>query len=72
MSISTPITELLKIKHPVLLAGMNVAAGPNLAAAVTNAGGLGTIGGVGSYTFWFSCINMQAIAPKCSKNKYRR
>jgi NAD(P)H-dependent flavin oxidoreductase YrpB (nitropropane dioxygenase family) len=37
------------IKHPVILAGMNVAAGPELAAAVTNVGGLGVIGGV-SYT----------------------
>ncbi|KAE9403493.1 2-nitropropane dioxygenase [Gymnopus androsaceus JB14] len=45
--ISTPITELFGIKHPVLLAGMNVAAGPELAAAVTNAGGLGVIGGFG-------------------------
>jgi len=45
--IQTPITELFGIKHPVLLAGMNVAAGPELAAAVTNAGGLGVIGGVG-------------------------
>ncbi|KAG8895444.1 hypothetical protein FRB99_000601, partial [Tulasnella sp. 403] len=45
--ISTPITELFKIQHPILLAGMNVAAGPELAAAVTNAGGLGVIGGVG-------------------------
>jgi NAD(P)H-dependent flavin oxidoreductase YrpB (nitropropane dioxygenase family) len=35
------------IKHPVLLAGMNVAAGPKLAAAVSNAGGLGVIGGLG-------------------------
>merc|ERR1712169_98925 len=43
----TTVTDLLKIKHPVLLAGMNVAAGPKLAAAVTNAGGLGVIGGVG-------------------------
>lgn len=42
----TTATDLLKIKHPVLLAGMNVAAGPKLAAAVTNAGGLGVIGGV--------------------------
>ena len=41
------MTDLLKIQHPVLLAGMNVAAGPRLAAAVTNAGGLGVIGGVG-------------------------
>ncbi|KAF7308379.1 NMO domain-containing protein [Mycena chlorophos] len=45
--ISTPITELFGIKHPVLLAGMNVAAGPELAAAVSNAGGLGVIGGLG-------------------------
>ncbi|OCH85785.1 2-nitropropane dioxygenase [Obba rivulosa] len=45
--LTTPITELFKIKHPILLAGMNVAAGPELAAAVTNAGGLGVIGGVG-------------------------
>ena len=31
----TPLTELLGIKHPVMLAGMNVAAGPELAAAGT-------------------------------------
>lgn len=43
----TPVTDLLKINHPVLLAGMNVAAGPKLAAAVTNAGGLGVLGGIG-------------------------
>jgi len=43
----TTCTDLLKIKHPVFLAGMNVAAGPKLAAAVTNAGGLGVIGGMG-------------------------
>ena len=40
-------TDLLKIIHPIMLAGMNVAAGPKLAAAVTNAGGIGVIGGVG-------------------------
>lgn len=47
MALSTPITQLFGIKHPVLLAGMAGAAGPELAAAVTNAGGLGSIGGVG-------------------------
>jgi NAD(P)H-dependent flavin oxidoreductase YrpB (nitropropane dioxygenase family) len=47
MTVSTPITQMFGIQHPVLLAGMNVAAGPELAAAVTNAGGLGVIGGVG-------------------------
>ncbi|KAH7890889.1 2-nitropropane dioxygenase [Phlebopus sp. FC_14] len=46
-TITTPVTELFGIKHPILLAGMNVAAGPELAAAVTNAGGLGVIGGHG-------------------------
>lgn len=45
--IRTVTTDLLKINHPVMLAGMNVAAGPKLAAAVTNAGGIGVIGGVG-------------------------
>ena len=45
--IRTTLTDQLKINHPILLAGMNVAAGPKLAAAVTNAGGLGVIGGVG-------------------------
>lgn len=45
--IRTVTTDLLGIKHPVMLAGMNVAAGPKLAAAVTNAGGIGVIGGVG-------------------------
>mmetsp|Transcript_33808 Transcript_33808/g.49687 ORF Transcript_33808/g.49687 Transcript_33808/m.49687 type:complete len:357 (-) Transcript_33808:151-1221(-) len=46
-TITTPLTKFLGITHPVLLAGMNVAAGPELAAAVSNAGGLGVIGGVG-------------------------
>jgi len=46
-TIVTPLTKLFKIKYPILLAGMNVAAGPELAAAVTNAGGMGVIGGVG-------------------------
>ena len=45
--IKTTVTDLLNIQHPILLAGMNVAAGPKLAAAVSNAGGLGVIGGVG-------------------------
>jgi len=46
-SFQTPLTKLLGMKHPIMLAGMNVAAGPELAAAVTNAGGLGVIGGLG-------------------------
>lgn len=45
--ITTPITELLGIKHPILLAGMGHTAGPDLVAAVSNAGGLGVLGGLG-------------------------
>eukprot|EP00927_Polykrikos_kofoidii_P074850 TRINITY_DN7089_c0_g1_i1.p1 TRINITY_DN7089_c0_g1~~TRINITY_DN7089_c0_g1_i1.p1 ORF type:complete len:418 (+),score=59.38 TRINITY_DN7089_c0_g1_i1:106-1254(+) len=44
--IRTPVTDLLGISHPVILAGMNKAASADLAAAVSNAGGLGVVGGV--------------------------
>ncbi|OLL25484.1 putative nitronate monooxygenase [Neolecta irregularis DAH-3] len=47
MSITTPLTKIFGIKHPVILAGMNVVSHPTLAAAVSNAGGLGVIGGHG-------------------------
>jgi NAD(P)H-dependent flavin oxidoreductase YrpB (nitropropane dioxygenase family) len=47
MSITTPITQLLNIRHPILLAGMGQTSGAPLAASVSNAGGLGVIGGVG-------------------------
>ena len=47
--ITTPVTQLLGIQHPVLLAGMGHTAGPDLVAAVSNAGGLGVLGGY-SYT----------------------
>lgn len=45
MALRTPLTELLGITHPVLLAPMGGVAGGRLAAAVTAAGGLGIIGG---------------------------
>ena len=48
-TITTPITELLGTRHPIILAGMNVASGPALAAAVSNAGGCGVVGGM-NYT----------------------
>jgi NAD(P)H-dependent flavin oxidoreductase YrpB (nitropropane dioxygenase family) len=43
--LTTPLTTLLNIKHPIMLAGMDQVAGPKLAAAVCNAGGFGTLGG---------------------------
>eukprot|EP00660_Eupelagonema_oceanica_P005402 gene5402-12372_t len=44
--IKTEVTEMLRIQHPILLAGMFGVAHHDLAAAVSNAGGLGTIGGL--------------------------
>ncbi|KAI4120183.1 MAG: hypothetical protein LQ345_000139 [Seirophora villosa] len=46
-TLSTPLTSLLNITHPVLLAGMAHTSTAALASAVTAAGGLGTIGGLG-------------------------
>lgn len=46
-SIQSEVTKLLRIQHPVLLAGMGNVATGKLVAAVSNAGGLGVLGGVG-------------------------
>ena len=46
-SLSTPLSTLLGIRYPILLAGMARTSGGPLAAAVSNAGGLGVIGGLG-------------------------
>src|ERR1700761_9516601 len=45
MAITTSITRMFGIEHPILLAPMGSVAGGALAAAVTRAGGLGVIGG---------------------------
>jgi nitronate monooxygenase len=45
MSISTRLTELLGVKHPILLAPMDIVSDGRLAAAVSRAGGFGIIGG---------------------------
>ena len=45
MAISTRLTGLLGIKHPILLAPMDLVAGGKLAATVSRAGGFGIIGG---------------------------
>ncbi|EXJ68020.1 oxidoreductase [Cladophialophora psammophila CBS 110553] len=44
--IKTPLTDLLGVKHPIILAGMARASSGSLAAAVSNAGGFGVIGGL--------------------------
>ncbi len=43
--IRTPMTELLGIEHPIILAGMGNISLAEIVAAVSNAGGLGVLGG---------------------------
>jgi Nitronate monooxygenase len=45
MSITTPVTQLLGINHPILLAPMDLVADGRLVAAVDAAGGFGILGG---------------------------
>jgi NAD(P)H-dependent flavin oxidoreductase YrpB (nitropropane dioxygenase family) len=45
-TLDTPLTRLLGIETPIILAGMNGVSHSKLAAAVTNGGGLGVIGGL--------------------------
>ena len=45
MRLKTRLTKKLGVKHPILLAPMNVMAGGKLAAAVSDAGELELIGG---------------------------
>ncbi|MBJ7404396.1 MAG: nitronate monooxygenase, partial [Bradyrhizobium sp.] len=45
MSIATPLTTLLGIAHPILLAPMDIIAGSRLVMAVSRAGGFGILGG---------------------------
>lgn len=46
-TLETPLSKLLGIQYPIILAGMARTSGGPLAAAVSNAGGLGVIGGLG-------------------------
>ncbi|KAF6235714.1 hypothetical protein HO173_005909 [Letharia columbiana] len=46
-TLTTPLTTLLSITHPILLAGMAHTSTAPLASAVSNSGGLGVIGGLG-------------------------
>jgi nitronate monooxygenase len=45
MPIATPLTQLLGIRHPILLAPMDTIAGSKLVRAVSEAGGFGILGG---------------------------
>jgi nitronate monooxygenase len=45
MPITTALTRLLKIEHPILLAPMDIVSGARLVTAVSEAGGFGILGG---------------------------
>src|SRR3954454_23387153 len=45
MPISTRLTALLGVQHPILLAPMDIVSDGRLAAAVSRAGGFGILGG---------------------------
>ncbi len=52
MALSTTLTQLLGIRHPIVLAPMGGSAGGALAAAVSRAGGLGLVGGGAGERAW--------------------
>src|SRR6201996_5809586 len=47
MTLHTPLCDLLKVQHPIMLAGMGGVSYAELAAAVSNAGGYGVLGMAG-------------------------
>ncbi|KAF2474694.1 2-nitropropane dioxygenase [Lindgomyces ingoldianus] len=61
--LQTPLSKLLGIQYPIILAGMARTSGGPLAAAVSNAGGLGVIGGLG-----YTPQQLQAIIDELKSN----
>ncbi|MEU9339456.1 nitronate monooxygenase [Streptomyces sp. NPDC048290] len=54
MALTTELTKLLGVRHPIVLAPMGGAAGGALAAAVSRAGGLGLVGGAYGDREWLA------------------
>jgi nitronate monooxygenase len=67
MPIDTPLTALLGIRHPILLAPMDVVSGARLTSAVSNAGGFGILGGGYGERAWLESeagkLRQQSSAP---------
>jgi NAD(P)H-dependent flavin oxidoreductase YrpB (nitropropane dioxygenase family) len=62
-ALETPLSKLLGIKYPIILAGMARTSGGPLAAAVSNAGGIGVIGGLG-----YTPAQLQSIIDELKEN----
>lgn len=63
MPIDTPLNALLGIRHPILLAPMDVVAGARLTLAVSNAGGFGVLGGGYGEMAWLECETRKLKQP---------
>jgi len=65
MPISTPLTTRLGVKHPILLAPMDVIAGARLTTAVSSAGGFGILGGGYGDRAWLEAetAKLRHVAP---------
>ena len=64
MPIATPLTALLGIKHPILLAPMDIVAGSRLVTAVSRAGGFGILGGGYGERAWLEQETAKLDNPK--------
>jgi nitronate monooxygenase len=64
MAITTRLTELLGVRHPIMLAPMDVVADGRLAASVSRAGGFGIIGGGYGDETWLT-REMDAAGDAC-------
>jgi nitronate monooxygenase len=64
MPIATALTTLLGIKHPILLAPMDVISGSRLVSAVSEAGGFGILGGGYGDKAWLE--RESAVLERCS------
>jgi len=64
MPIATSLTALLGIKHPILLAPMDVISGNRLVCAVSEAGGFGILGGGYGEKAW---LEREAVSLKSCK-----
>ena len=67
MPLGTALTSLLGIKHPILLAPMDLISGARLASAVSDAGGFGILGGGYGEKAW---LEQQTARLKTSKASF--
>ena len=65
MKISTSVTRLLGIQHPVIMGGMTGVGTPELAAAVSNAGGLGKAAHFSFSSIFLSITIRYHCNPQC-------